>query len=52
MKKKNLPVYIPYSKKLFTDNAAMIGISAYYQALRNDFVLDISSLDRKPNFSF
>lgn len=52
MKKHKLPVYIPYSKKLFTDNAAMIGVAAYYQAKRNDFVPDISSLDRKPNLSF
>lgn len=52
MKKHKLPVYIPYSKKLFTDNAAMIGVAAYYQLQRNDFVKDISSLDRKPNLSF
>lgn len=52
MKRHQLPVYIPYSKKLFTDNAAMIGVAAYYQSLRNDFVKDPQTLDRKPNLSF
>ncbi len=52
MKKHALPVYIPYSKKLFTDNAAMIGIAAYYQSKRNNFVSDITLLDRSPNLSF
>lgn len=46
-----LPTYIPYSKKLFTDNAAMIGVTAYYQYLRGDFA-DPSSLDRLPNLNF
>jgi N6-L-threonylcarbamoyladenine synthase len=52
MKKKDIPVYIPYSSKLFTDNAAMIGISGYYQVLRNDIVSSSETMDRKPNFSF
>lgn len=52
MKKHTLPVYIPYSKKLFTDNAAMIGVAAFYQSLRNDFVKDPQTLDRTPNLSF
>lgn len=47
-----LPVLIPYSKKLFTDNAAMIGIAAYYHYLKKDFVKDIASLDRQPNLNF
>ena len=52
MHKYNLPIYIPYNKKLFTDNAAMIGIAAYYKALRKEFVKDIDNLDREPNLSF
>lgn len=47
-----IPIYIPYSKKLFTDNAAMIGVAAYYHYLKKDFVKDIASLDRQPNLSF
>jgi len=46
-----IPVLVPYSKKLFTDNAAMIGIAAYYKFLRKEFVKDIDRLDRKPNLS-
>lgn len=46
-----LPTHIPYSKKLITDNAAMIGIAAYYQYLRNDFA-DPNKLDRLPNLNF
>ena len=52
MKTFNLPVYIPYSKKLFTDNAGMIGVAAYFKAQRGEFVSDISSVDRKPNLNF
>ncbi len=46
-----LPVHIPYSQKLITDNAAMIGISAYYQYLRQDFA-NSAKLDRLPNLNF
>lgn len=47
----NLPVHYPRNKKLITDNAAMIGIAAYYQYLRNDFI-DPEVLDRLPNLNF
>lgn len=47
----SLPVHIPYNKKLFTDNAAMIGVAAYYQYLHKDFA-DPDSLDRLPNLNF
>jgi len=46
-----IPTHIPYNKKLITDNAAMIGVVAYYQYLRGDFA-DLSSLDRLPNLNF
>lgn len=51
-KSYNLITHIPYTKNLFTDNAAMIGVSAYYQFLKSDFVKDIQALDRNPNLSF
>lgn len=51
-KKFGLRVFTPYHKKLFTDNAAMIGVCAWYQAKRNDFVKKIDSLDRQPNLNF
>ncbi len=47
----NLPVYIPYSKKLFTDNAAMIAIPAYFKYLKKDFVKNIDKLDRQPSLT-
>lgn len=50
-KEYNLPVHYPRNKKLITDNAAMIGVAAYYQYLRNDFT-DPTSLDRLPNLNF
>jgi len=50
-KNYGLPTYLPYSSKLFTDNAAMIGIAAYYQYLNKDFA-DPESLDRLPNLNF
>jgi N6-L-threonylcarbamoyladenine synthase len=41
-------VRFPYSKKLTGDNAAMIGIAAYFKALRGEFISpDI--IDRNPN---
>ena len=49
---KPLPVLVPYSKKLFTDNAAMIGVAAYWHYLKKDFVKDIGSLGRQPNLNF
>jgi len=52
MHRHKKPVYTPYSRRLFSDNAAMIGISAYYQSKRGDFVQDIASLDRLPSLNF
>lgn len=46
-----LPVHYPYSRKLITDNAAMIGVAANFQYLRGDFA-DINQLDRLPNLNF
>lgn len=50
-KEYDLPTHIPHSKKLFTDNAAMIGIAASNQYLKNDFA-DPNNLDRLPNLNF
>ncbi len=49
----NLPIYLPYSKKLYTDNAAMITVAASFQFNKGQaFVKDLDKLDRKPNLSF
>jgi len=47
-----LPLFIPYSKNLITDNAAMIGVAAYYKAQRGEFVKNPATLDRQPNLNF
>jgi len=46
-----IPTHIPHNKKLITDNAAMIGIPAFYQYLRKDFT-NPDQLDRLPNLHF
>lgn len=50
-KEYGLPTHIPYSKKLITDNAAMIGVVASYKFGRGEFS-DPSTLDRLPNLNF
>lgn len=50
-KEYDLPTHYPRNKKLITDNAAMIGIAAYYQYLNKDFI-DPKLLDRLPNLNF
>jgi tRNA A37 threonylcarbamoyltransferase TsaD len=47
-KKTGIKVVFPYSQKLTGDNAAMIGVAAFYKTQRDEFV-DIGSVDRKPN---
>ena len=51
-RKYKVKVYVPYSKKLYTDNAAMIGVCAWYMARSGMFWKNTDSLDRKPNLSF
>ena len=46
-----IPVYVPTKKELCMDNAAMIGVAAWYKAQRKDFVKDISRLERDPRAS-
>jgi len=46
-KEMKLEIAMPYKKELNTDNAAMIGLVAYYKAMRGEFVTDIDSLDRE-----
>lgn len=48
IKPYDLRLYTPYSQRLYTDNAAMIGIAAWFKAQREEFVEDIESLDRLP----
>jgi len=47
----NTKVFIPFDKKLISDNAAMVGVCAYFQAQKGKFVKNINQLDRKPNLS-
>lgn len=50
--KFKVSVFIPYNKKLLTDNAAIVGVCAYYQAERNDFAENVDVVDRQPNLNF
>lgn len=47
-RENKLPVFFPPYKKLITDNAAMIGIAAYYKFQRKEFVKNPEELDRVP----
>ncbi|MDD4026578.1 MAG: tRNA (adenosine(37)-N6)-threonylcarbamoyltransferase complex transferase subunit TsaD [Candidatus Shapirobacteria bacterium] len=47
-KETKTPIFMPVKKQFNTDNAAMIGIAAYYKALRKEFVKDKEKLDRNP----
>lgn len=46
-KELKLEIVMPIKKELNTDNAAMIGLVAYYKAMRGEFVTDIDKLDRE-----
>jgi len=46
--KYKIKACFPKSKKLYGDNAAMIGVAAYFKSLRNEFV-NIDLIDREPN---
>ncbi len=48
MRKLGVKVITP-SKELCTDNAAMIGVCAYYRSKRNEFVKELDKVDRSPN---
>jgi N6-L-threonylcarbamoyladenine synthase len=47
-KKHQIPLYFPYSDKLFMDNAAMIGVAGYFKYKRGEVVHNIEKLDRNP----
>ncbi len=47
-KKYGIRVSFPYSKKLTGDNAAMIGIAAYFKTQRGEFIKP-GKIDRNPN---
>lgn len=48
----HLPVFLPYSPTLLTDNAAMIGIAGFLKAQRGEFVKNPLLLERDPNLNF
>jgi N6-L-threonylcarbamoyladenine synthase len=52
VKPYRLPLYLPYSPRLLTDNAAMISIAAYYHFLKKEFVQHPECLDRQPSLNF
>jgi N6-L-threonylcarbamoyladenine synthase len=46
-KENGIDVHLPSSKKLYGDNAAMIGIAAYFKARRGEFI-EVDKIDREP----
>ncbi len=50
-KETKTPLFMPVKKQFNTDNAAMIGITAYYKALVNEFVGNKEKLDRNPRMT-
>ena len=50
LKQKKLKLTVPYTKKLCSDNAAMIGIAAYYKHQRNEFQNSTKKIDRAPQW--
>jgi N6-L-threonylcarbamoyladenine synthase len=44
-RQSNIPIYFPYTKKLYGDNAAMIGVAAYFKGM-NAQVKDLDSVQR------
>jgi N6-L-threonylcarbamoyladenine synthase len=47
-KEFKIPLLSPYSKKLYGDNGAMIGVAAYFKYLNKEFI-DLEKIDRLPN---
>jgi len=47
--KYSLNLLFPYTKKLYGDNAAMIGIAAYFKLLRGQIEDYLEDVDRVPN---
>lgn len=48
LKSYGIALCVPYTKKLCGDNAAMVGVAAYFRAQRGEFYKDIKSVDRQP----
>ena len=51
-KEFNTPLLMPTKKQFNTDNAAMIGLVAYYKSIKNEFVKNKEELDRDPRLNF
>lgn len=49
---KELRIHYPKSKKLYTDNAGMIGVAGYFNVLNKKYCHNLEKLDRIPNLTF
>lgn len=50
-KAHKIKLLLPYSNRICGDNAAMIGIAAYYKSQRKEYVENISKVDRIPRLN-
>ena len=50
-KRYHLKIHLPYTKRLCGDNAAMIGVAAYFKAKRGEFEKNINQVERVPRLS-
>lgn len=48
-KEYKINVHLPYSNKITGDNAAMIGVAAYFKAQRHEFT-ELDKIDRLPDY--
>ncbi len=50
LKPYNIRLFVPYTKRLCMDNAAMVGVVASFKFKQQQFVQNIEKLDRKPRW--
>lgn len=47
----SIPLHIPFSRKLCTDNGAMIAVAGYFHTTKGNFLQDPDTLERDPRLS-
>jgi N6-L-threonylcarbamoyladenine synthase len=50
-KKQGISMFVPYSKKLCTDNAGMIGVTAHFKTQKGEFEKNLKRVERVPRLN-